>query len=156
LIYVNFYSSFHIFATAAVTLEGQGPSSTNNSTNEQTNMVFISYAREDYVAAGRLYEDLKRAGLTPWLDKESLIAGQNWKIAIKNAIKKSRYFIPIFSSNSVAKRGYVQKEFKYALEVLDEFPESEIFVTYNTLLLQNLLFSPFLCLSILQTLLICL
>jgi DNA-binding beta-propeller fold protein YncE len=108
-------------------LEGQRSSSTNNSTNKQSN-VFISYAREDYVAAGRLYENLKGAGLNPWLDKESLIAGQNWKIAINNAIKKSRYVIPIFSSVSVAKRGYVQKEFKYALDVLDEFPESAIFV----------------------------
>jgi tetratricopeptide (TPR) repeat protein len=91
-------------------------------------MVFISYAREDSDAARRLYNDLKKVGLNPWLDKESLIAGQNWKIAINKAIEKSRYFIPIFSSVSVAKRGHVQKEFKYALDVFDEFPESEIFV----------------------------
>ena len=66
--------------------------------------------------------------MDPWLDKECLIPGQNWKISIKNAIKNSRYFIPLFSSISVAKRGYVHKEFKYALDVFDEFPESEIFV----------------------------
>jgi TIR domain-containing protein len=48
-----------------------------------------------------MQEDLKNAGLSPWLDKESLIAGQNWKIAINKAIKMSRYFIPI-SSVSVA------------------------------------------------------
>jgi TIR domain len=83
---------------------------------------------EDSDVAKRLHNDLKDAGLIPWLDKESLIAGQNWKIAINKAIKNSRYFIPVFSSISVEKRGYVQKEFKYALEVLDEFPESEIFV----------------------------
>lgn len=106
-------------------MEGQTPSS-NNKGKETT--VFISYAREDTEAAKRLHKDLKDAGLTPWLDKESLIAGQNWKIAISKAIKKSRYFIPIFSSISVAKRGYVQKEFKYALDVFDEFPESETFV----------------------------
>jgi hypothetical protein len=51
---------------------------------------------EDSDAPGRLYKDLKRAGLNPWRDKESLISGQNWKNAIKNAIKKSIYFIPIF------------------------------------------------------------
>ena len=90
--------------------------------------VFISYASEDYKAARKLYEDLKKGGLTPWLDKEILVAGQNWKTAINKAIKESRYFIPIFSSVSVAKRGYIQKEFKHALDVFDEFPESQIFV----------------------------
>jgi hypothetical protein len=91
-------------------------------------IVFISYAREDAEAAKRLYEDLKNAGLTPWLDKESLIAGQNWKIAINKSIRKSRYFIPVLSLKSVEKRGFVQKEFRYALDVIDEFPESQIFV----------------------------
>ena len=71
--------------------------------NEGNNVtVFISYARKDYDAAERLHQDLKIAGLTSWLDKESLIAGQNWKIAINIAIKNSRYFIPIFSSISIS------------------------------------------------------
>jgi hypothetical protein len=96
--------------------------------NEGDDSVFISYASEDYEAARKLYEDLNKGGFTPWLDKEALIAGQNWKTAINKAIKESRYFIPIFSSVSVAKRGYVQKEFNYALDVFDEFPESQIFV----------------------------
>jgi hypothetical protein len=112
-----------------VTLEGQiRSSSTNNNRDQEDNGVFISYAREDSESARRLYDDLKKAGLNLWLDKESLIAGQNWKMAINKAINKSRYFIPIFSSVSVAKRGYVQKEFKYALDVIDEFPESQIFI----------------------------
>jgi hypothetical protein len=90
--------------------------------------VFISYAREDSQNAMRLYKDLKNAGINPWLDKESLIAGQNWEIAIRKAIKNNKYFIPLLSSNSVHKRGFVQKEFNFALEVLDEIPESDIFV----------------------------
>jgi hypothetical protein len=45
------------------------------------------------------------AGLDPWLDTQSLLGGQNWKIAIKDAIKNSRYFIPLLSSNSVEKVG---------------------------------------------------
>jgi tetratricopeptide (TPR) repeat protein len=90
--------------------------------------IFISYTREDSEAANRLYNDLKVAGLDPWLDTQSLLGGQNWKIAIKEAIKNSRYFIPLLSSNSVEKVGYVQKELKEALEVLDEFPKSKIFV----------------------------
>jgi len=90
--------------------------------------VFISYARQDSDAALRLYEDLKAwTDLKPWLDKKDLLPGQNWDIEIRKAIKNSRYFIALFSSTSVQKRGYIQKEFKHALDVLDEFPEGEIF-----------------------------
>jgi hypothetical protein len=95
--------------------------------SETSERVFISYAREDYEAAFRLYRDLKRAGLRPWLDKHDLLPGQDWNREIRKAVRKSRYFIAIFSSTSVHKRGYVQKEYKLSLDVLDEFPEGEIF-----------------------------
>jgi hypothetical protein len=90
--------------------------------------VFISYAREDLRAAQKLYNDLKRAGANSWLDKESLLPGQRWKVEIKRAIKRSRYFLAVLSSNSVSRRGYVHKEVAAALEILDEFPESQIFI----------------------------
>ena len=90
--------------------------------------VFISYAHEDFDMAKRLYEDLKKANLKPWLDKESLRPGERWRAAIENAIRKSRYFIPLLSSNSIGKRGFVQRELKEGLEVLKEFPESDIYV----------------------------
>jgi hypothetical protein len=90
--------------------------------------VFISYAREDSESSERLYRDLKNAGLIPWRDKDVIKAGQNWKVAIRKGIKNSRYFIPIFSSKSVEKIGYVQKEFKYAMDIYDQFPESETYI----------------------------
>jgi len=90
--------------------------------------VFISYAREDIETARRLYEDLKRAGAEPWFDKESLLPGQKWKVAIRQAITDSRYFLAVLSSKSVTKRGFVHRELTEALELLDEFPESEIFI----------------------------
>ena len=46
---------------------------------------------------------------------------------MEKPLKNSRYFIALFSSTSVQKRGYIQKEFKFAVEVLEEFPEGEIF-----------------------------
>ncbi len=90
--------------------------------------VFISYAIEDSEASERLYNDLKNAGLIPWRDKEVIKPGQNWKIAIRKGIKSSRYFIPLFSSKSVEKISFVQKEFQYALDNYDQFPESEIYI----------------------------
>ncbi len=96
--------------------------------NDQPERIFISYARQDSDAAQRLYNDIKSGtNLRPWLDKEDLLPGQSWDLEIRKTIKKSRYFIALFSSTSVQKRGYVQKEFKDALKVLDEFPEGQIF-----------------------------
>ncbi|MCP4353277.1 MAG: TIR domain-containing protein [Desulfobacterales bacterium] len=48
---------------------------------------FISYAREDLNIARQLYYDLRIGGANPWLDFESLYAGQNWKDVIIRAIK---------------------------------------------------------------------
>jgi len=91
-------------------------------------MIFISYAKQDYKIAKQIYNDLKKTGLSPWLDKEDITVGENWKLAIRNAILKSSYFIALFSSNSVSKKGYVQKELKMAIDILDEFPPSSIFI----------------------------
>lgn len=95
---------------------------------KETISVFISYAREDKEVAQKIYEDLKKNGAAPWIDLENLLPGQNWRIAISQAIKECDFFLAILSSKSVSKRGYVQKELKKALDILDEFPPSRIFI----------------------------
>ncbi len=90
--------------------------------------VFICYAREDYAIAERLYHDLQRAGVKPWLDEEVLLPGQNWKRMIKQAMKQSSYILALLSSHSVSKTGYVQKELKEALDLLDQQAPSKIFI----------------------------
>jgi hypothetical protein len=97
------------------------------SNNKPAKTVFISYAREDFESAKRLYNDLKKAGLAPWLDKYTILPGQNWKDKIKDAIKNSRYFIPIFSSTSIKKIGVIQTEYKFALDYADRYPPGMIF-----------------------------
>src|SRR5215831_1215547 len=92
------------------------------------NAVFIIYSQEDEKAARRLYNDLNTAGLIVWLNNESLLPSQNWKNEIRKAIKNSKYVIALFSSTSVENSIYVQKELKYAIGVLDKFPEADIFV----------------------------
>jgi TIR domain len=90
--------------------------------------IFISYAREDAQSAERVYKDLKNAGLNPWLDKEAILPGYKWKFAIYQAIKNSRFFIPLFSSKSVEKIGYIQNELKYAIEVSKNFPDKDVYI----------------------------
>jgi len=90
--------------------------------------VFISYANEDKEIAAKLHSDLKKLGIDTWLDKENLIPGENWRVSIEKAIKKTKYFIALLSNNSINKRGYVQKELNIALEILGEIPENDVFI----------------------------
>lgn len=90
--------------------------------------VFISYAREDYEIAKKLYDDLEEAGVIPWMDDENLLPGQNWKMGISEAISESDYFIALLSNNSITKKGYVQKELLKALDVLDGYPPDQIYM----------------------------
>lgn len=90
--------------------------------------IFLSYAREDSPAAHRLAQDLQKHGLEVWIDTEKLRPGIPWKTAITKAIRQSRFVICLLSKNSTTKRGFVQREIKESLDVLDEFPESDIFL----------------------------
>lgn len=93
-----------------------------------SNQVFISYAREDLGQAKRLFGELKSAGLSPWLDTECLLPGQNWQVEIKSAIENSSFFLILVSPNSVDKKGYVDKEINAALSLVGQLPPSRIFV----------------------------
>ncbi len=90
--------------------------------------IFISYAREDQNIALRLYRDLISVGLNPWIDKENLLPGQDWKQTITKAIGESSYFIALLSTNSISKKGYIQKELRIAIDVWSELPPSTIFI----------------------------
>ena len=90
--------------------------------------VFISYSKEDGEVAAALYQDLAKEGVASWIDTEKLLPGMEWKSAIRRAIREARFFIILLSGHSVSGRGYVQKEIREALEVLDEFPDSEVFI----------------------------
>ena len=75
-----------------------------------------------------LYERLRSRGYRPWLDKKDLIGGQNWRDAIPKAIRASELFIACLSSHSVVKSGYVQKEFRLALNELVNKPSGQIYL----------------------------
>ena len=90
--------------------------------------MFICYAREDLPTATRLHDELARAGIAAWLDKKRLIGGQNWKIEVKKAMRRSRCILALLSSHSVSKIGYAQKELREALEMLEHLPPDRILI----------------------------
>jgi TIR domain len=62
----------------------------------------------------------------PWLDEEELLPGQEWAREIPRALQTSDFILIFLSRNSVAKRGYVQREMKLALDAWQELPEGTI------------------------------
>lgn len=90
--------------------------------------VFIAYVEEDGLVAERLYEELERAGLNPWLDRRKLLPGQNWPRSIEDAIETSDFFVGCFSNRSVSKKGGFQSEIRYALDCARRVPLDEIFL----------------------------
>ena len=95
---------------------------------EDQDRIFLCHASEDKRQVLSFYEKLKTAGFNPWLDKKDLLPGQQWGREIPRALKKSRFIIIFFSKFSVSKRGYVQREFKLALDTLEEIPGDQIFI----------------------------
>ncbi len=90
--------------------------------------IFISYATEDSEAAEKLYDRLSSEGFDPRMDRRDLLPDQNWRNEIPRVIRNSEHVVFLLSPRSLTKRGFVQKELKLALEILDEFPPGEIFL----------------------------
>lgn len=90
--------------------------------------IFIAYVEEDLAHARRLRDALNDAGFAPWLDKDQLLAGQNWPRAIERAIDLCDAFIACLSTRSLAKRGTFQSELRYALDCANRMPLEESFL----------------------------
>ncbi|QTA79453.1 TIR domain-containing protein [Desulfonema limicola] len=90
--------------------------------------IFISYAPDDRAIAEKLHADLKNKGLNPWMADIDLLPGQKKEETIRRTIKQSSFFLAVLSSKSFSSRGAVHKEIRQALDMFDEFPDSDIFV----------------------------
>lgn len=96
--------------------------------------IFISYASEDRAFAHELFLGLKARGFDPWMDKppaphqlEGLLPGEDWRARITAEVQAADKMILILSPISVEKVGYVQREFRLALDIMNELPPGERF-----------------------------
>src|SRR5580704_8918152 len=90
--------------------------------------IFISYSRPDEASARRLHGDLKERGLQPWLDKEMLLTGQRWREEIPKAIRASDFAAVLFSSRSVDRDGFYQREIRACLDVLRDKASGKVWL----------------------------
>lgn len=90
--------------------------------------VFLCHAHEDKAAVRNLHRRLWADGFEPWLDEEDLIAGQDWEFEIRKAVRGADVVLVCLSERAVDKKGFIQKELRFALDAADEQPEGTIFV----------------------------
>ena len=91
-------------------------------------MIFLAHAKEDAYLVNRLYEHLEEIGAHPWMAPRDIMPGEHWSTAIRKAISTAHYVIACLSTNSIGKRGYVQREFRLALDICQEMPSAERFL----------------------------
>ncbi|MGH1363900.1 MAG: toll/interleukin-1 receptor domain-containing protein [Calditrichia bacterium] len=90
--------------------------------------VFLSYASQDREPIEELYEKLAENGFSPWMDGKSILPGSDREYVTKKALNEADFFISCLSSNSVNKRGFVQKELKQALDLWQEKLPEDIYL----------------------------
>jgi hypothetical protein len=90
--------------------------------------VFLSYAREDGDRLEEVHERLITAGFSPWMDRHSILGGQDWENAIFRAVRDAKVFLAFVSRTSVQKAGMVQRELVHGLRRQEEMPEGRVFI----------------------------
>jgi TolB-like protein/Tfp pilus assembly protein PilF len=77
--------------------------------------IFLSYASEDAVAAERISDALRAAGIEVWFDRAELRGGDAWDEKIRREIRDCALFMPIVSANTAARHeGYFRLEWDLA------------------------------------------
>ncbi|MBS1810573.1 MAG: SUMF1/EgtB/PvdO family nonheme iron enzyme [Acidobacteria bacterium] len=90
--------------------------------------IFLSYAHEDYRAVRSLHARLEAEGYRPWIDKVDLLPGEVFAVVIQQVIRKSDFFIICLSSQSVAKRSFLQREINTALDAREEKLATDLYI----------------------------
>ena len=84
--------------------------------------IFLCHASEDKPQVREVYQRLRDEGFEPWLDEEEILIGEKWDEAIHRALSSSDFIMVFLSRHSVNKTGYVQREFRWTMDRLDELP----------------------------------
>jgi TolB-like protein len=97
--------------------------------SESTNAVFLSYASQDAVAARRICEALRVAGITVWFDENELRGGDAWDASIRKQIRECALFVPLISAATEARsEGYFRLEWRLAVERSHQMADDQAFL----------------------------
>jgi len=90
--------------------------------------IFLAHASEDKEVVRNIYDQLKAHDIEPWLDEVDIPLGSTWDDEIRMAIKESRFLLAILSNKSTTKDGYIQREFRRALDIVEEKASGNIYL----------------------------
>jgi hypothetical protein len=90
--------------------------------------VFISYCHDNLAEVTQLHEDLKKAGESVWWDRD-IKPGQDWKFAIRQAMKQS-YAVVLCLSRESERRSIsgIYPEALDAITVYREYSPGSVFL----------------------------
>lgn len=77
--------------------------------------VFLSYARPDAQAVERIARDLRSHGVDLWMDRQDLVAGEQWLPQIEQAIRKADFMLVFISTASLGSE-WVKREYQAAFQ----------------------------------------
>lgn len=90
--------------------------------------VLISYASQDRAAAERLRTGLEQV-TDVWLDRDDLVAGDDYDLKIRRSISKCSLFVPVLSRAAAGRmEGYFRGEWKQALSRRNQMAEGFPFI----------------------------
>ncbi len=107
--------------------------------------VFISYAHKDSSKVHKLADVIQKLGLKVWIDKDNIMAGEAWAGKIVKAIRESKMFSLMGTSNAynsenVHREVYLAAHFKRDFRPLDldnaDVPDELLFFLANTQLVK--------------------
>lgn len=91
--------------------------------------VFVSYAREDSVAAQAIAEALRKQGIEVWFDQKELVGGDAWDTKIRRQIRECALFLAVISKNTNARlEGYFRREWKLAIDRTHDMADEKAFL----------------------------
>lgn len=98
-------------------------------------MIFLSHTKEDIAAVQRIYRELRYADAEPWMATppspwtlDGVGPGDDWDRAIRGRLEEAELVLLFLSRTSIAKRSYVQREYRLALDLAATFPPGHIFL----------------------------
>lgn len=95
---------------------------------QERNLIFVSYTTADRERVLPYYVALKSSAYELWMDIHDIRGGQKWEFEISKAIDRANIILSFISKNSIDRRGYIQKEFRMAMEKYKEKRDSDIFI----------------------------
>ncbi|WP_280155494.1 TIR domain-containing protein [Piscinibacter sp. XHJ-5] len=114
-------------ATLTSLVEREKPP-TRSARNSRTDIVFISYCRDNQLEVASLRDRLMAAGESVWWDQD-ILPGADWKLEIRRAISRSYAVICCLSPELASRsRSGVYPELSEAMRAMRERPPGDIFL----------------------------